>query len=149
MFVVLELGRGTLGESPRMLSVAQLASVGIVSLVQILSAYALPSIAIGRLGAARAWARSWSIATRNLRLTAGFVWGPRILEIPIRRAIEEFSRGRTTFLITHNLGSLQFADRIVLLNDGRVEAMGTEAELRQTSPLYRRLYEIHFHRESA
>ena len=70
-------------------------------------------------------------------------------EALIRRAIEEFSRGRTTFLITHNLGSLQFADRIVLLNDGRVEAMGTEAELRRTSPLYGRLYEIRFHRESA
>jgi ABC-type multidrug transport system fused ATPase/permease subunit len=70
-------------------------------------------------------------------------------EALIRRAIEEFARGRTTFLITHNLGSLQFADRIVLLNEGRVEAVGTEADLRRTSPLYRRLYEIHFHRESA
>ena len=40
-------------------------------------------------------------------------------EALIRRAIEEFSRGRTTFLITHNLGSLQFADRIVLMNEGR------------------------------
>jgi ABC-type multidrug transport system fused ATPase/permease subunit len=70
-------------------------------------------------------------------------------EALIRRAIEEFARGRTTFLITHNLGSLQFADRIVLLNEGRVEAVGTEADLRKNSPLFRRLYEIHFQRESA
>ena len=70
-------------------------------------------------------------------------------EALIRKAIEEFSRGRTTFLITHSLGSLQFADRIVLMNFGRVEAVGTDAELRKTSPLYRKLHEIHFQRESA
>jgi ABC-type multidrug transport system fused ATPase/permease subunit len=70
-------------------------------------------------------------------------------EALIRRAIEEFSRSRTTFLITHNLGTLQFADRIVLMNAGRVESVGTDAELRRSSPLYRRLHEIHFHRESA
>ncbi len=70
-------------------------------------------------------------------------------EALIRRAIEDFTRDRTTFLITHNLGTLQFADRIVLMNAGRVEAVGTDAELRRSSPLYRRLNEIHFHRESA
>ncbi|MBX6313221.1 MAG: ABC transporter ATP-binding protein [Isosphaeraceae bacterium] len=70
-------------------------------------------------------------------------------EALIRKAIEEFARGRTTFLITHSLGSLQFADRIVLMNDGQIEAVGTEAELRRSSALYRRLYEIHFQRESA
>jgi ABC-type multidrug transport system fused ATPase/permease subunit len=70
-------------------------------------------------------------------------------EALIRKAIEEFSRGRTTFLITHSLGSLQFANRIVLMNAGRVEAVGTDAELRRNSPLYRTLHEIHFQRESA
>ncbi len=70
-------------------------------------------------------------------------------EALIRKAIEEFARDRTTFLITHSLGSLQFADRIVLMNAGRIEAVGTDAELRRTSLLYRRLHEIHFQRESA
>ena len=70
-------------------------------------------------------------------------------EALIRKAIEEFARGRTTFLITHSLGSLQFADRIVLMNAGRIEAVGTDGELRRNSPLYRRLHEIHFQRESA
>ncbi len=70
-------------------------------------------------------------------------------EALIRKAIEEFSRGRTTFLITHNLGSLQFADRIVLLNEGRVEAVGTEDELAKNSILYRRLLELQYGRESA
>ena len=70
-------------------------------------------------------------------------------EALIRKAIEEFARGRTTFLITHSLSSLQFADRIVLMNAGRIEAVGTESELRRSSSLYRRLHEIHFSRESA
>jgi ABC-type multidrug transport system fused ATPase/permease subunit len=70
-------------------------------------------------------------------------------EALIRKAIEEFARSRTTFLITHSLGSLQFADRIVLMNAGRIEAVGSDSELRRTSPLYRRLHEIHFQRESA
>ncbi len=70
-------------------------------------------------------------------------------EALIRKAIEEFSRGRTTFLITHSMGSLQFADRIVLMDAGRVVAVGTDAELRRNSPLYRRLNEIHYQRESA
>ena len=70
-------------------------------------------------------------------------------EALIRKAIEEFARDRTTFLITHSLGSLQFADRIVLMDAGRLVAVGTDAELRHSSPLYRRLHEIHFQRESA
>ena len=70
-------------------------------------------------------------------------------EALIRKAIEEFSRNRTTFLITHSLGALSFADRIVLLDSGRIEAVGTDAELRRNSPLYRRLHEIQYHRESA
>jgi ATP-binding cassette, subfamily B, bacterial MsbA len=70
-------------------------------------------------------------------------------EALIRKAIEEFVRGRTTFLITHSLGSLQIADRVVLMNEGRIDAVGTDAELRRSSPLFRRLHEIHFQRESA
>lgn len=70
-------------------------------------------------------------------------------EALIRKAIEEFSRGRTTFVISHSLGTIQFADRIVLIDDGRVSAIGTDQELRRSSPLYRRLHEIHYHRETA
>jgi ABC-type multidrug transport system fused ATPase/permease subunit len=70
-------------------------------------------------------------------------------EVLIRRAIEEFARGRTTFLISHNLATIQFADRIVLLKGGRVEAVGTDQELKRTSPLYRRLHEIHYHHEGS
>ncbi len=70
-------------------------------------------------------------------------------EALIRKAIEEFSKGRTTFLISHSMGTIQFADRIVLIDDGRIEAVGTDHELKRSSPLYRRLHEIHYHRETA
>jgi ABC-type multidrug transport system fused ATPase/permease subunit len=67
----------------------------------------------------------------------------------IRKALDHFARSRTTFIVTHSMAALQSVDRIVLMNAGRIEAVGTDAELRDSSPLYRRLHEIHFHRESA
>jgi subfamily B ATP-binding cassette protein MsbA len=70
-------------------------------------------------------------------------------EVLIRRAIEEFAKGRTTFLISHNLASIQVADRIVLLDGGRIEAVGTDQELKRSSALYRRLHEIHYHVDPA
>ena len=70
-------------------------------------------------------------------------------EALIRKAIEEFSKGRTTFLISHSMGAIQFADRIVLIDDGRVASVGTDQELMRSSPLYRRLHDIAYHRESA
>jgi ATP-binding cassette, subfamily B, bacterial MsbA len=65
-------------------------------------------------------------------------------ELLIRKAIEEFARGRTTFLVSHNMASIQIANRIVLLDAGRIEAVGTDQELKRTSALYRRLHEIHY-----
>jgi ABC-type multidrug transport system fused ATPase/permease subunit len=70
-------------------------------------------------------------------------------EVLIRRAIEEFAQKRTTFLVSHNLATIQFADRIVLINAGRIEAVGADQELQRSSALYRRLHEIHYHRETA
>jgi ABC-type multidrug transport system fused ATPase/permease subunit len=70
-------------------------------------------------------------------------------EVLIRKAIEEFAKNRTTFLISHSLASIQVADRIVLIDRGRIEAVGTDLELKRTSALYRRLHEIHYHRDTA
>jgi ATP-binding cassette, subfamily B, bacterial MsbA len=70
-------------------------------------------------------------------------------EVLIRKAIEEFAKNRTTFVISHSLASIQVADRIVLLNAGKIEAIGTDFELKRNSALYRRLHEIHYHRDTA
>jgi ATP-binding cassette subfamily B protein len=48
--------------------------------------------------------------------------------------------GRTTLLIAHRRSSLQLADRVVVLDGGRVAAVGTVAELESTSPVFRRLF---------
>jgi ATP-binding cassette subfamily B protein len=44
--------------------------------------------------------------------------------------------GRTTLVIAHRLSTISLADRVILLEGGRVVADGTHAELLETSPLY-------------
>ena len=60
-------------------------------------------------------------------------------EAQIRLALREVMRGRTTLIIAHRLSTISLADRIVVLEDGRVSAAGTAEELRETSTLYREI----------
>ncbi len=62
-------------------------------------------------------------------------------EALIHRALREFMTGRTTFVITHRLNTLELADRIVMLEEGAIAAAGTHAELLATCPAYQRLHE--------
>ena len=87
------------------------------------------------------------------RLARAFLTDPAILilddstsaidsatEDQIQRAIERAAQGRTTILITHRLSQIRWADQIVVLRKGRVAAMGSHAELMETSPAYREIF---------
>jgi ATP-binding cassette subfamily B protein/subfamily B ATP-binding cassette protein MsbA len=62
-------------------------------------------------------------------------------EAKIHEALRTFVKGRTTFLITHRLSTLDLASRIVVMEAGRIVGIGQHAELIQTCETYRRLYD--------
>lgn len=70
-------------------------------------------------------------------------------EAHIQGVLKEFMRGRTTFMVTHRLNTLEMADRILVLDGGRIQAIGSHAKLLATSAVYRSLHEAHFERRAA
>ncbi len=61
-------------------------------------------------------------------------------EDKIQRAISHAARGRTTFIITHRLSQIRWADLIIVLRKGRIAAIGTHDELMKTSEAYSRIF---------
>lgn len=62
----------------------------------------------------------------------------------IQDALETLMRGRTTFVIAHRLSTVRRADRIVVLDKGRIVEEGTHEDLLANQGLYRQLYDIQF-----
>jgi ATP-binding cassette subfamily B protein len=62
-------------------------------------------------------------------------------ELEIKRALTDVLAGRTTFVIAHRLSTISLADRIVVLEQGRVVADGSHDDLLEQSELYREIVE--------
>jgi subfamily B ATP-binding cassette protein MsbA len=60
----------------------------------------------------------------------------------VQEALEQLMKGRTTFVIAHRLTTIQRADRILVLNKGRLVETGTHAELMDQKGLYQYLYTL-------
>lgn len=90
---------------------------------------------------------------QRLALARAFLTDPHILilddstsaidsatEDKIQRAISNAARGRTTFIITHRLSQIRWADLIIVLRKGKIAAIGTHEELMKTSEAYSRIF---------
>jgi ATP-binding cassette subfamily B protein len=90
---------------------------------------------------------------QRLALARAFLTDPHILilddstsaidsatEDKIQRAISNAARGRTTFIITHRLSQIRWADLIIVMRKGRIAAIGTHEELMKTSEAYSKIF---------
>jgi ATP-binding cassette, subfamily B, bacterial len=62
----------------------------------------------------------------------------------IQEALEDLTQGRTTLVIAHRLATVRNADRIIVLDNGKIVGLGTHAQLIKNSPLYARLAKLQF-----
>lgn len=101
---------------------------------------------------------SLSVGQRQLiSFIRAYVYNPRILildeatssidsesEELIRQATDQITRDRTSIIIAHRLSTIQKADRIMVLERGRIIEMGTHTELLALNGHYRKLFELQF-----
>ncbi|MFT5196204.1 MAG: ATP-binding cassette subfamily B protein, partial [Candidatus Promineifilaceae bacterium] len=70
-----------------------------------------------------------------------------LTESLIQKAMDHVMDGRTSFVIAHRLSTIKRADRIIVLKDGRIDEIGTHAELIRAKGHYHNLYTKQFQKE--
>ncbi len=70
-------------------------------------------------------------------------------EYLVQQALDKLMQNRTSFVIAHRLSTIKHVDRIVVMDQGRIVAVGTHDELLERSPLYKRLAELQFGEEKS
>ena len=69
-------------------------------------------------------------------------------ELLIQDAMRRLTQGRTSILIAHRLQTIQEADRVLVLNQGRIEELGTHEELLAAGGLYSTLHSLQFQNQT-
>ena len=67
-------------------------------------------------------------------------------EIRIQKAFQTMMEGRTSFIVAHRLSTIQNADRILVMKDGRIIEQGTHKNLLEQGGFYAELYASQFDR---
>ena len=62
----------------------------------------------------------------------------------IQEAIEQITKGRTSIIIAHRLATIQHADVIMVMDDGKIIETGNHQELLRKDGAYRKLYDLQF-----
>ncbi|PCJ61463.1 MAG: ABC transporter [Rhodospirillaceae bacterium] len=96
-----------------------------------------------RIAIARAILRNPEVLLLDEATSALDSESERVVQVALERLMAE----RTTLVIAHRLSTVLNADRIVVLDEGRIVAIGTHGELLKSSPLYARLAELQFEPE--
>jgi subfamily B ATP-binding cassette protein MsbA len=65
-------------------------------------------------------------------------------EMMVQKALENLMSKRTTFVIAHRLSTVKKADRILVLDKGRIAESGSHQELKARDSLYKKLYDLQF-----
>jgi subfamily B ATP-binding cassette protein MsbA len=69
-------------------------------------------------------------------------------EMLVQKALENLMKGRTTFVIAHRLSTIDYADRIVVIVNGRVEEEGRQEELISMQGEFFKLYQMQYSNDS-
>ncbi len=99
-----------------------------------------------------------SVGQRQLlAFIRAYVYNPHILildeatssvdnesELLIQRATEQLTKGRTSIVIAHRLSTIQAADKIIVLDKGEIQEIGSHEELLRKDGMYRKLHSMQF-----